>query len=204
MSTHQGTTVTATLCARTIAHVKLMSREDPFDQTSYNFWTQHFRLDETIQYVAEYTSNQQPLEVDPSDNASELMLRFMLKAASICLHQAAIAKAGTIKGNYATQVQRSEALILENAIDIAKTLQTHELTETIKVSHYIPINFVNSNMCRQTSFSLGLFTLPYKLWFAGRTKACLATKEQKAQVQQTLISLHHILGLNSHSTIPAV
>lgn len=131
LSAYQGTIVAATLCARTVAHVKSMNREDPLDQLRYNFWTQHRRLDETIRYVSNYRSTL-PTEVEHTSDAGEFMLDLILKATSTCLHQAVVAKARTIKGNHSAQVQASETLSLENAIDIAKRLQINELIETVR------------------------------------------------------------------------
>jgi hypothetical protein len=139
LSAYQGTTVAAMLCARTIAHVKSMNREDPLDQLCYNFWTQHHRLDETIRYIFGSTSTCLA-GVKHTNDANEFMLILMLKAISTCLHQAVITKSGMSKGSHRAQAQSSEELSLQNAMDIAELLRTHDFIETVEVASilYLP------------------------------------------------------------------
>lgn len=143
LSTHQGLNIATTLCTRTIHHIKRMNYSDPLDRHHYNFWTQHYHLDEAIRYIAHSTSARSIDSMNhSSDNAGcRVILELLLKAIATCLHEALLAKVEvSTKGSLSRtmQVQTSETLTLQNSLDITHLVQTSVSTEAAKTSIFLP------------------------------------------------------------------
>ena len=145
LSINQGLNVATILCTRTIQHIKMMNYSDPLDRNHYNFWTQHYHLDEAIRYVADSTSadSVDGLSYSSDDASSNIDLKILLKATATCLHGALLVKADaevSAKGSskQAMQAQASEALILQNSLDIAHLIQASVSTEAAKINIFLP------------------------------------------------------------------
>ena len=145
ISPEQGLDIAIFLCNRTIQYIKRIAHADPFDRNPYNFWTQHYHLDEAIGYIAKITSMGR---IDGPAHGSEdgsiaLMIRLLLKATVTCLHEASLTKADaevSAKGasKLVMPAQSSEALSLQNSLDIADLVQTSISREATTMHVFLP------------------------------------------------------------------
>ncbi|KAI1943667.1 hypothetical protein LOZ66_000251 [Ophidiomyces ophidiicola] len=138
LSDRQGLGVVTILCTRTIQHAKMINHSDPLDRSHY-FWTQHYHLDEAIRYVKQSTSADNDMPPDSEDIGSNMILRILLKATAICLHETLLSKAEAEVSSHssakrAMQIQSSEALTLQYSLDMVNLVQTSISKEEIRAN----------------------------------------------------------------------
>ena len=124
--------VVANICICCLTHVKQLHRERLLDNFSYDFWTEHHHLDETIQHA----SNNSLAHLVATDFVTEpnvLSLNIILQATVICLHQAVMAKAGRVSIS-AQQIPRSENECTKAATKLAAIMRLVAKANLIKAS----------------------------------------------------------------------
>lgn len=112
---------------RIMTHVKSTEHTTSYpDQQPYNFWTNQYRLEETLRYVLNFIS------ADPTPDANaKVLLRLQGKALAIVLHEARLKKLRTgclpIQ-NGSDQVRASENALLHRALELAEAVQASVLS----------------------------------------------------------------------------
>lgn len=128
--------VVANICICCLSHVKQLQREKLLDNFSYDFWTEHHHLDETIQY-ASTNSLAHLVAADFVTEPNVLSLNIILQATIICLHQAVIAKAGRTNTS-ARHIPRSEDECIKAATELSAMMRLVTRANVVKVSPLAP------------------------------------------------------------------
>lgn len=131
LSPYQGNIVAATLCSFCLSHVKQLHRKSKLGHQSYDFWTQHHHLDETINVVSAHSL----AHLAPLDHVIEphvLSLNITTQATIICLHQAVISMAEKTKTS-TIQLSKSEEQCTKAAIVIASKIRFGGHVNLVKV-----------------------------------------------------------------------
>lgn len=127
--------VVANICLCCLAHIKQLQREKSLDNFSYDFWTEHHHLDESIQF-ASTNSLAHLITADFGSDSNVLSLNIILQATIICLHQAVIAKAR--RTNTTTrQLPRSEDKCMEAATALSALMRLVTQANVVKVSPFV-------------------------------------------------------------------
>ena len=124
--------VVANICICCLSHVKQLQKEKLLDNFSYDFWTEHHHLDETIQH-ASTNSLAHLVAPDFVNEPNVLSLNIILQATIICLHQAVIAKAGKSK-TLARNIPRSEDKCMKAATELSAMMRLVTQANVVKVS----------------------------------------------------------------------
>lgn len=136
LSPYQGMVVMANICICCLSHVKQLQREKLLDNFSYDFWTEHHHLDETIQY-ASTNSLAHLVAADFVTEPNVLSLNIILQATIICLHQAVIAKAGRTNTS-ARHIPRSEDECIKAATELSAMMRLVTRANVVKMNPLIP------------------------------------------------------------------
>ncbi|KAL9112408.1 MAG: hypothetical protein Q9227_003250 [Pyrenula ochraceoflavens] len=150
-------TVASALVARVSAHIKMVNCSDTLEQSHYKFWTEHYHLNEKLHRLARmHNAN----TCTSGDDDQHTILDLMLKAASICLHEALIANAkkttqvNQIRGS---QVRASNSIALQQAVDISQCCRSRLSSDPVKASIHLPWSIyvaLQSLLRRQTRSDL--------------------------------------------------
>lgn len=127
--------IVGNICVCCLSHVKHLQRERLLENFSYDFWTEHHHLDETIQYA----STNSLAHLVASDFVTEpnvLSLNIILQATIICLHQAVIAKAGRTNTSF-RQIPRSEDKCMKAATELSAMMRLVTQANVVKVSLFV-------------------------------------------------------------------
>ncbi len=124
--------VVANICICCLSHVKQLQKERSLDNFSYDFWTEHHHLDETIQY-ASTNSLAHLVAADFMTEPNVLSLNIILQATIICLHQAVIARAGKTNTS-ARKIPRSEDKCMKAATELSAIMRLVTQANVVKVS----------------------------------------------------------------------
>lgn len=132
LSPYQGMVVVANICVCCLTHVKQLASERLLDGFSYDFWTEHHHLDDTIQY-ASTNSLAHLVAANFVNEPNVLSLNIILQATIICLHQAVIAKAGR-SNTSPRQIPRSEDRCMKAATELSTMMRLVTQANIVKVS----------------------------------------------------------------------
>lgn len=92
ISPFAAVSIMAALGGRCLKHAKASHKQDAKDENDYGFWTQHYKIDETI---LTYSGNlREQFKITGGVNDPNIvLLNAMVHTTTICLHEAAIAQA---------------------------------------------------------------------------------------------------------------
>ncbi|GIJ97898.1 hypothetical protein Aspvir_000004 [Aspergillus viridinutans] len=144
LSIKQHLSIATILCARTFSHIKMMKHASSLDHNPYNFWTQHYHLDEATRHIGCCISGSVHGSTDTREDVNcRIVVNLLLKTITICLHEAFMHKAESevsMKGSFkhARQAQSSHALTLQNCMDITELVQSIVSTDEAKSSIFLP------------------------------------------------------------------
>lgn len=123
-------------------HVKKLHQESTIDHLSYDFWTQQYQLEETIQYAATYLLGHLK-SADTMLDPDSLSLKILLQATIICLHQAVVAKlAKTRTSATAARAFKSGQQSMEAVVELSSIMR---LVGRVNLSKVLPyLSYQNS------------------------------------------------------------
>ena len=131
LSPYQGMIVVANICICCLSHVKELHRDSLLENSSYDFWTEHHHLDETIHNASTYSlAHLAAAEFMAEPNV--LSLNIILQATIICLHQAVIAKAGKTNTS-SRQIPKSEDQCFKSATELSALMRLVSRANLLKV-----------------------------------------------------------------------
>ncbi|KAI0128327.1 hypothetical protein BJ170DRAFT_682124 [Xylariales sp. AK1849] len=108
---------------RILMHVKTIEQTTSSqDQQPYNFWTNQYRLEETLRYVLNFTIT----DPNPKDNI-KAVLDLQVKALGIVLHGAMLKKmrsASHQNQKSSEQLQINEYALLQRTLELVEAVQT--------------------------------------------------------------------------------
>ena len=124
--------VVANICICCLTHIKQLQKGRLLNNFSYDFWTEHHHLDETITY-ASANSLAHLVASEYQTEPNVLSLNIILQATIICLHQAVIAKAGKTNTS-ARQIPNSEDRCIKAAAELSAMMRLVTQANVVKVS----------------------------------------------------------------------
>lgn len=92
ISPFAAVSIMAALCGRCLKHARASHSPDAKDNNDYGFWTQHYKIDETILTHSANLQEQFKITGGVTD-PNIVLLNAMVHITTICLHEAAIAQA---------------------------------------------------------------------------------------------------------------
>ena len=144
--------VVANICTCCLSHIKQLHKDKSLDNFSYDFWTEHHHLDESIQY-ATTNSLAHLVAGDFGSEPNVLSLNIILRATIICLHQAVIAKAR--RTNTPTrQLPRSEDKCMEAATELSALMRLVTQANVVKVRSFASNTAINWEGGIETDFEV--------------------------------------------------